>query len=53
MIIQNSIDVNTSKFYVLLAYFLKIYLLIFGAKNYYAAQYEVDRMKSWLKKSDS
>ena len=44
MKLQKCIDFNTSDLYVFQAYFMRIYILIFKMKNYYAAQYEIDML---------
>ena len=44
MKLQKCIDFNTSDLYVFQAYFMRIYILIFKIKNYYAAQYEIDML---------
>jgi hypothetical protein len=46
--LQESIEMGCSEFYIYGAYFLRIYLLLFKLRHYYGAQYEIDRMKETI-----
>lgn len=48
--LQQSIDMGCSEFYIYAGYFLRIYLLLFKVRHYYGAQYEIDRMKETIER---